>query len=950
MDFRLVGRSSAAQSLVSWLASDAPDDHVRIVTGDPGCGKSWLVSWLVMAADTDARAFIDRSVAPAPPPNAFDLVTEARGRTRREILAEIEESLLPGSAPVDPLPAGVSLPSSALYRAAKRRGTPFTVALLDTALAGRTSLSRASHRLLEEELLSLVRPGGVTRKRLDNGAEPLRLLLDLPRAEAEHLVRRAKLPAHALVDLDSAAFAPDRAAFRQWVTGLLRVEGSVYGGEGDAAKAAANATAEAVTRSAWPNFLLAETLSMDLRARDEPWPPDASEPLPTSLEGAWRFFLSSFGEAADDVELALTPVVLAEGETGMPLSLAARAVSALRGQPVSEEALGRVVGAAAAYVAEEFMMTADGTEPTPERAPEPTTEQTDHGEAAYHGGTAGHDESADHDGPTDHNGPAGPHPSDAESAPGAGAGRVRHLRLRDNALAAAARRSYGSRLPGLQRKIATALAPSAVLSAAERTSAGAEPLSPEARYVLGPGLAHAAAGGVLDEWLADPALAFLADLPSFEDADDEAGSAAGPSPHARRQTLRQAHRLYVGPRTGHVSEHASRLGLAAAVCGDTELADWLLRSGVPRIWRTHWAHWRPLGAFEPADFDAEWPGPVELCGWRSVEGAEQFCTRSELSGLYQWWALSDGAPVGEATTEPPEVLEEPSKDAGAPSGPLEVVQGEFDPWVGVRPIGEESVDATALVCPEGHVGEVHALSAERALLLGRSGMMLIDTAQGRPGERALPPRARRRIAWRTVDEALYGGVALTREHLSPLFSLIGPPVVAGPERLGPLAALPGTARLLTEVGLPASEIWFEGTDRFVPTLPRIGSESEEEREEADGAGRDDGRPHASVIGYVGDESIQLCVEHGTGRVVMADNGEIVCLVNSSLDAFLRCWTVALKAVVTSNARDEREADEFRDHILRRLGRIDPACTRRAVRGSLTTMWPQLVSDSTYILE
>ncbi|MGW2628348.1 SUKH-4 family immunity protein [Streptomyces chattanoogensis] len=927
MDFRLVGRSSAAQSLVSWLASDAPDDHVRIVTGDPGCGKSWLVSWLVMAADTDARAFVDRSVAPAPPPNAFDLVTEARGRTQREIQAEIAESLLPGSAPVDPLPAGVSLPSSALYRAAKRRGRPFTVALLDTALAGRTSLSRVSHRLIDEELLSLVRPGGATRKRLDNGAEPLRLLLDLPRAEAEHLVRRAKLPAHALIDLDSAAFAPDRVAFRQWVTGLLRVEGSVYYAEEDATQDAVNATAEAVTRSTWPNFLLAETLSMDLRARDEPWTPDASEPLPTSLEEAWRFFLSSFGEAADDVELALTPVVLAEGETGMPLSLAARALSALRGRPVSEEALSRVVGAAAAYVAEEFVMTADdGTEPTAEQPPEPTTGQTDP------------------------DGPAGPPPSDAEPAPGAGTGRVRHLRLRDHALAAAARRSYGSRLPGLQRKIATALAPSAVLSTAERSSAGAEPLSPEARYVLGPGLAHAAAGGVLDEWLTDPALAFLADLPSFEDADDAAGSAARPSLNARRQTLRQAHRLYVGPRTGHVSEHASRLGLAAAVCGDTELADWLLRSGVPRIWRTHWAHWRPLGVFEPADFDAEWPGPVELYGWRSVEGAEQFCTRSELSGLYQWWALSDGAPVGEATTEPPEVLEEPSKDPGAPSGPLEVVQGEFDPWVGVRPIGEESLDATALVCPEGHVGEVHALSSERALLLGRSGMMLIDTAQGRPGERALPPRARRRISWRTVDEALYGGVALTREHLSPLFSLIGPPVVADPERLGPLAALPGTARLLTEVGLPVSEIWFEGTGRFVPTLPRIAPESEEAAAQADGAARDGGRPNASVIGYVGDESIRLCVEHGTGRVVMADNGEIVCLVNSSLDAFLRCWTVALKAVVTSNARDEREADEFRDHILRRLGRIDPACTRRAVRGSLTTMWPQLVSDSTYILE
>ncbi|MGP8303876.1 SUKH-4 family immunity protein [Streptomyces inhibens] len=938
MEFRLVGRSSAAHSLVSWLASEAPDDHVRIVTGDPGCGKSWLLAWLAMAADTDARAFIDQSVAPSPPPNAFDLVLESRGRTQREIQAEIEQSLLPGSASDGPIPAGTWLPTPSLYREAKRRGTPFTLALLDTALAGRTSLSHVPDQVAEEVLLPLVQPGGVTRKRLDNGAEPIRVLLDLPRAQAERLMRRAKLPAHALIDLDSAAFAPERGAFQEWVTGLLRVRGSVYGEDGPAAEVAA----EAVTRSSWPNFLLAETLSMDLRAREEPWAPEESAPLPTSLDDAWRFFLSSFGEAADEVGMALTPVVLAEGEAGMPVSLAARAVSALRGQPTSEEALSRVVGAAAAYVAEEFVTTEPDTEQSDTEQPDteqpgaelPDTEQSDAQPPGAEQPGAGQADIA---------------PGSADSTGGTGAGRVRHLRLRDTALAAAVRRSYGFALPELQRKIATALAPQAVLTDVERSSAGVQRLSPEAEYVLGPGLAHAAASGVLDEWIADPAVAFLADLPSFEEADRHAGRASRPGLRTRRRALTQARRLYIGPRTGHVSEHASRLGLTASVCDDTELADWLLRRGVPRIWRTHWAHWRPLGVFEPTEFDAEWPGPVELHGWRSVEGSEQFCTRSELSGLYQWWALADGVPVGDASTEPPEALEEPSKEAAPQTGPLEVVREEFDGWVGVRPTGEESFDTASLVCPEGHVGEVHPLSGERALLLGRSGMMLIDVAQGRPGRRALPARPRRRISWRIVDDALYGGGELTREQLDPLFSLIGRPVLADPERLGPLAALPGTARLLTEVGLPASEIWFGGTEQFVPTLPRLSAG------EGEGAGAERGdRPDASAIGFVGDESMRLCIEHGSGRVVLADEGKgggtVVCLVNSSLDAFLRCWTVALKAVVTSNERDPHEADEFREHILRRLGRIDPACTRRPVKGSLATMWPQLVSDSTYILE
>ncbi|MFG2892754.1 SUKH-4 family immunity protein [Streptomyces sp. NPDC048248] len=903
MEFRLVGRSTAAHALVTWLASEAPDDHVRIVTGDPGCGKSWLLAWLAMAADTDARAFVDQSVAPPPPPDAFDLVLDSRGRTRREIAAEVERSLLPGREPDGPFPEGTWFPAPLLHRAAKRRGTPFTVALLDTARAGRTSLSRVPEQLIEDVLLPLVRPGDVTRKRVGDGAEPLRLLLDLPREEAEQLVRRAKLPAHALIDLDSPAFSPDRAAFRSWVTGLLRVHGSAYG---EAEPAVAEAAAEAVTHSSWPNFLLAETISLDLRAREEVWTPEVSAPLPTTLEEAWRFFLASFEEAAEDVGTALTPVVLAEGEPGMPVSLAARAVSALSGQSTSEAALDRVVLAAAAFVMEEVVT--DG----------PPGEEADAED------------------------------SGSPAATGAPGGPVRHLRLRDPALAEAARRSYGQALPRLQRTIATALAPEAVLTDAERAAAGMQSLSPEAEYVLGPGLAHAASGGVLDEWIADPAVAFLLDLPSFEDADGHADRSLGPELRARRRALVQAHRLYVGPRTGHVSEHASRLGLTAAVCDDTALLDWQQRLGVPRIWRTHWAHWRPLGAFDPADFDSEWPGPVELHGWRSVEGSEQFCTRGELSGLYQWWALADGSPVGDASTEPPEASEEPAKDATARSGPVEVVLDDIDGWVGVRPVGEESLDTTSLVCPEEHAGEVHPLSGGRALLLGRSGMMLIDVAQGRGGQRALPRRPRRRTSWALVDDALWGGVTLAPEHLEPLFSVVGRPVRADPAHLGPLASLPDTARLLTDVGLPASEFWFEGLERFVPTLPLLGGGEDAPGEASPGEGAP--WPGASVIGFVGDEGMRLCVEHGGGRVLLAEAGEFVCLVNSSLDAFLRCWTVALKAVLTSKARDDHEADEFREHILGQLGRIDPACTRRAGKGSLATLWPRLVSDSTYILD
>jgi hypothetical protein len=43
--------------LVGWLAGPAGDDHrARVVTGQPGSGKSAVLGWLVLLADHTTRA------------------------------------------------------------------------------------------------------------------------------------------------------------------------------------------------------------------------------------------------------------------------------------------------------------------------------------------------------------------------------------------------------------------------------------------------------------------------------------------------------------------------------------------------------------------------------------------------------------------------------------------------------------------------------------------------------------------------------------------------------------------------------------------------------------------------------------------------------------------------------------------------------------------------------
>ncbi|WP_406390052.1 helix-turn-helix transcriptional regulator [Streptomyces sp. NBC_00882] len=79
------GRSAAVAELVSWLTG--PDGQPRLVTGDPGSGKSALLSWLVITSHPEYRARVPvRREHVAPPAGAVNAAVHAKGRSLTDVV------------------------------------------------------------------------------------------------------------------------------------------------------------------------------------------------------------------------------------------------------------------------------------------------------------------------------------------------------------------------------------------------------------------------------------------------------------------------------------------------------------------------------------------------------------------------------------------------------------------------------------------------------------------------------------------------------------------------------------------------------------------------------------------------------------------------------------------------------------------------------------------------
>jgi hypothetical protein len=321
--WRFVGRHAVLRDLSAWLAD--PDERARVVTGDPGSGKSAVLGRLVVLADPDRRGSVPLAGVPAdtvPPPGAIDAAVHARGKTSEEVL-------------------------QALCAAARAHAE--TPGELVDRLSGQRMLALVD--AVDEAADPAVLVSGLLRPLIEASAGTgLRLLLGVRR----HLLGQLG-PGAVRVDLDAEEYA-DPASLRAYTARCLRETAPAGSPWRDAPEPAVAAIADAVADAAGRSFLVALIAARTLASRpDLPDPTDEAwrASLPATAAEAMRNDLQTrLGSHAGRARDLLTPLAFALG-AGLPWEdIWAALASELAETAHTDEDLVWLRGTAGSYVVE----------------------------------------------------------------------------------------------------------------------------------------------------------------------------------------------------------------------------------------------------------------------------------------------------------------------------------------------------------------------------------------------------------------------------------------------------------------------------------------------------------------------------------------------------------------------------------------------------------------------
>jgi WD40 repeat protein len=324
------GRHRALAELSAWLANFSGDTRVRIVTGDPGSGKSAVLGRLVMLADPQYRPSVPlREVAPEtiPPAGAIDIAIHARNRTTEELLNSLIATAGVQAQSVDELLASLN-------------SAPRPLVVVVDALDEAVDPART--------VIELLQP--LVRSTAQNAQ--LRLLIGTRRHLVPDLIR-GFANATLVLDLDSEAYLQQADVVEYARRCLLGARSnSPYR---HASSVVVTGVANAIASAAGQVFLVARIVSRSLAGDStvaDPSNPDWRASLPSSVGAAMEDYLRRFGNDEQRVRDLLLPVAYAEG-AGLPWEdLWAPLASAIAGRPYSDEDLRWLQRQAGAYLVE----------------------------------------------------------------------------------------------------------------------------------------------------------------------------------------------------------------------------------------------------------------------------------------------------------------------------------------------------------------------------------------------------------------------------------------------------------------------------------------------------------------------------------------------------------------------------------------------------------------------
>jgi Caspase domain/WD domain, G-beta repeat len=331
------GRGRVLTELVSWLTAAEGDGTGRIITGNPGCGKSAVLGRIVALSDPDYRARTDLSATDPTtvvPKNTVAVAVHARHKALEEVITKIASGLK-----VD-----ADGPASLLQELSRRDKSESPIVIVVDALdeAGSGTAADAGGR---------GEPRRIAR-------ELLRPMSEIPTLRLLVGTRRELLTSlgttFSTLDLDKSIYRTDEDVAGYVRQVLLAADEpeipTPYRGQVELAQR----IGEGVARRASGVFLVARMTARSLRSSP---PIDITEPgwverLPSEIGAALDDFLARFGPDELRVRRMLLPLAFAEGQ-GLPRGdIWMRLASALSGVLCTEEDVGWALDVAAPYVSE----------------------------------------------------------------------------------------------------------------------------------------------------------------------------------------------------------------------------------------------------------------------------------------------------------------------------------------------------------------------------------------------------------------------------------------------------------------------------------------------------------------------------------------------------------------------------------------------------------------------
>ncbi|MFC8514488.1 caspase family protein [Streptomyces sp. NPDC057257] len=333
------GRVRVLTELTAWLTAEEGDGRGRVVTGQPGCGKSAVLGRVVALSDAGYRARFDLAgldPATVVPEGCVTAAVHARHKRLDEIVERIADTL------------GVAVDgSAALLQELTRRGRsgqPIVIVVDAVDEAGSdTAADAGGHG----------EPRRITRELLRPMSEiqGVRLLVG-----TRHELVTPLGPTFHCIDLDRPGYRAERDDVAAYVTKMLLAmeEPEVHSPYRDRPERA-RAVAAGVAAKAAGVYLYARTTARTLRsdrAVVDTHRPGWADELPSEIGEAFDDYLARFGPDEPRVRRMLLALAFSEG-TGLPRGrIWTRLSSVLSGVECTEADVSWALDVAEAYVAE----------------------------------------------------------------------------------------------------------------------------------------------------------------------------------------------------------------------------------------------------------------------------------------------------------------------------------------------------------------------------------------------------------------------------------------------------------------------------------------------------------------------------------------------------------------------------------------------------------------------